>query len=62
MNEFEIIWPNQAKNSLKEIYDFYKMKSLIIAKKIKNELLASQKPSIFLNNISWMILTQNIEE
>lgn len=51
MKEFEIIWSNQAKNSVKEIYEFFKEKPLAVAK----------KPSIFLNNISPMILTQSIE-
>ena len=47
MNEFEIIWSNQAKNSLKEIYDYYKEKSIAGAKKIKNEILASPKAIYF---------------
>ncbi|ADR20842.1 hypothetical protein MATR_15320 [Marivirga tractuosa] len=33
MKEFEIIWSNQAKNSVKEIYEFFKEKPLAVAKK-----------------------------
>lgn len=43
MSNFEIIWSNHAKYSLKEIYNYYKDKSLMVARKIKNELLNSPK-------------------
>ncbi|MEX2379112.1 MAG: type II toxin-antitoxin system RelE/ParE family toxin [Vicingaceae bacterium] len=43
MGKLEVVWTNQAKNSLKAIYDYYKEKSLQGAKKVKNDLLQSPK-------------------
>jgi len=38
-----IVWTLQAKESLKEIYDYYKKKSLQGAKNVKNDILKSPK-------------------
>jgi plasmid stabilization system protein ParE len=47
MRKPEIIWSNQAKLALKDIFDYYKDKSLKTAKNIKSELLNSPKTVLF---------------
>lgn len=37
----KVIWTNKAKNALKEIYDYLKVDSVWVAKKVKSELIAS---------------------
>ncbi len=43
MEKLEVVWTNQAKESLKKIYNYYKDKSLQGAKKVKNDILQSPK-------------------
>lgn len=43
MDKLIIIWTNQAKSSLKSIYDYYKEKSLKGANNVKNDILQSPK-------------------
>jgi plasmid stabilization system protein ParE len=43
MEEIKIIWTKQARTSLKNIYDYYKEKSLQGAKSVKSDLLQSPK-------------------
>tara|TARA_B110000459_G_scaffold195997_1_gene237385 strand:+ start:195 stop:488 length:294 start_codon:yes stop_codon:yes gene_type:complete len=43
MNKLTIIWSNQAKTALKNIYDFYKEKSIQGAKNVKSDLLKAPK-------------------
>ncbi len=43
MKELKIIWAKQARLALKNIYDFYKDKSLQGAKNVKLDLLQSPK-------------------
>lgn len=38
MNSFKIVWTSTAKNTLKEIYDFYKPKSVQVAKNIVTDI------------------------
>ncbi len=43
MDQFKIIWSNQAREALKDIYDYYKEKSLQGARHVKADLLNSPK-------------------
>jgi len=43
MSKLKIIWTKQAKKALKDIYDYYKEKSLQGAKNVKTDLLQSPK-------------------
>ncbi|WP_109831004.1 type II toxin-antitoxin system RelE/ParE family toxin [Reichenbachiella versicolor] len=43
MDKFKIVWADQAKLALKDIYNYYKEKSLQVAKNIKSDLLQSPK-------------------
>lgn len=47
MKKLKIIWSDQAKFALKEVYDYYKDKSLQTAKNIKSDLLNSPKTIVF---------------
>ena len=47
MGKLKIIWTNQAKESLKSIYNYYKEKSLQGAKNVKLDLLQSPKTIYF---------------
>ena len=47
MKKLKIIWSDQAKFALKEVYDYYKDKSLQAAKNIKSDLLNSPKTIVF---------------
>ena len=47
MDELKIIWTDQAILALKDIYDFYKNKSLQGAKKVKLNILQSPKTIYF---------------
>lgn len=47
MEKFRIIWSKQARKSLKEIYDYYKEKSLQGARHVKADLLNSPKTIYF---------------
>ncbi len=46
-NKYKIIWTEIAKNDLKDIYEFYKVKSLIAAKKIIKEIAIAPKSVYF---------------
>lgn len=48
MEEVKIIWTKQAKLAVKNIYDFYKFKSLQGAKNVKSDILKSPKTIYFL--------------
>ncbi len=43
MSILKIVWTKQAKQALKDIYDYYKEKSLQGAKNVKTDLLQSPK-------------------
>jgi plasmid stabilization system protein ParE len=43
MHKLKIVWTKQAKNALKDIYDYYKNKSILGAKNVKSDLLQSPK-------------------
>jgi len=43
MAALKIIWTKQARDTLKEIYDYYKKKSLQGAKNVRSDLLQSPK-------------------
>lgn len=43
MSSFKIIWSEQARESLKQIHDFYKEKSIQGARNVKNDLLKAPK-------------------
>lgn len=43
----KIVWSIEAKNTLKEIYDYYKGKSLQGAKNIRSDLLNAPKKIVF---------------
>jgi plasmid stabilization system protein ParE len=47
MEKFRIIWSKQAKEALKDIYDYYKEKSLQGARNVKADLLNSPKTIYF---------------
>jgi hypothetical protein len=47
MEKFRIIWSKQAKEALKDIYDYYKEKSLQGARNVKADLLNSPKTNYF---------------
>ena len=47
METLKIIWTNQAKLQLKELYKFYKEKSPQGAKNIKNDILKATKELVF---------------
>ena len=47
MDKLKIVWTHQAKTALKDIYDYYKDKSLQGAKNVKSDLLESPKKIIF---------------
>lgn len=47
MEKFRIIWSKQARGALKDIYDYYKEKSLQGAKHVKADLLNSPKTIYF---------------
>lgn len=47
MSTHQIIWSQQAKKSLKEIFDYYKDKSLQGAKNVRADLLNAPKKTIF---------------
>ena len=43
MDKLKIIWTNQAISALKDIYNFYKKKSLQGALNVKNDIIQSPK-------------------
>lgn len=43
----KIIWSTQAKESLKDIYDYYKSKSLQGAKNVRSDLMNAPKKIVF---------------
>lgn len=45
--KFKIDWTDQAKASLKDIYDFYKKKSLEGAKNVRSDIFNSPKTIIY---------------
>lgn len=47
MSTLKIIWTKQARESVKNIYNFYKKKSLQGAKNVKSDLLQSPKTIYF---------------
>lgn len=47
MPKLKIIWTDQAKNALRDIYDYYKDKSPQGAKNVKSDLLKSPKTILF---------------
>ncbi len=47
MGKFTINWSKQARESLKEIYDFYKERSIEAARHMKADLLNSPKTIYF---------------
>ena len=47
MEEIKIIWTKQAKSAVKNIFDFYKIKSLQGAKNVKSDILKSLKTIYF---------------
>jgi hypothetical protein len=57
-----IIWTQNAKRSLKNIYDFYQPKSTKAAKKIIEEILQTAKNIQFAEQFKWMKLTTDTEE
>jgi len=46
-DKYKIVWSKESKQSVKDIYDFYKTKSLQGAKNIKNDIQKSPKSIIF---------------
>ena len=47
MSKLEIIWSEQARDSVKSIFNYYKSKSVQGAKNVKKDLLSSPKAIIF---------------
>lgn len=47
MPPLRIIWSKQAKESLQEIFDYYKSKSIQGARNVRNDLLKAPKKIIF---------------
>lgn len=47
MEKLKIVWTVTAKNQLKAIFDFYKIKSLAGAKNVKNDILNATKNIVF---------------
>ncbi|MGF1638748.1 MAG: type II toxin-antitoxin system RelE/ParE family toxin [Cyclobacteriaceae bacterium] len=47
MANFKIIWSIQAKTALKDIFNYYKKKSLQAARNVKSDLLNSPKSIYF---------------
>ncbi|WP_420319177.1 type II toxin-antitoxin system RelE/ParE family toxin [Ekhidna sp.] len=47
MSKPRIVWSIEAKNTLKEIYDYYKDKSLQGAKNVRYDLLKAPKKIVF---------------
>jgi plasmid stabilization system protein ParE len=47
MNKAKVVWTKQAKEALKDIYDYYKEKSLQGAKNVKEDLLKAPKSIYF---------------
>ena len=47
MKKFKIFWSENAKQSLKNIYLYYKPKSLQGAKKVRNDILKKVKEIVF---------------
>ncbi len=47
MESLKIIWSNQAIESLRAIYDYYKDKSLQGAENVKNDLLKAPRKMVF---------------
>lgn len=47
MEKLKIVWTLTAKNQLKAIFDFYKLKSLVGAKNVKNDILNATKNIVF---------------
>jgi len=45
--KFKIVWSKESKQSVKDIYDFYKHKSLQGAKNVKKEIINSPKSIIY---------------
>lgn len=43
MKKVKVIWSKQAQLAVKSIFDYYKLRSLQSAKKLRNELLQSPK-------------------
>lgn len=62
MVKLEIIWTNQAKDSLQKIYDYYKEKSLQGARNVKSDLLQNLRQFTTLNNIKLMKSILSTEE
>lgn len=47
MSQLKIIWSMEARNSLKEIYEYYKDKSPKGAKNVRSELLKAPSKIVF---------------
>jgi plasmid stabilization system protein ParE len=47
MEKLKIVWTVTAKNQLKAIFDFYKIKSLSSAKNVKNDILNATRNIVF---------------
>ncbi len=47
MSNSKIIWSTQSKESLKDIYDYYKVRSLQGAKNVRSDLINAPKKIIF---------------
>lgn len=62
MESLKIIWTKQARTSVKNIYNFYKEKSLQGAKNVKSDLLQSPKAIRFSKQYQMMILIPITEE
>jgi plasmid stabilization system protein ParE len=47
MEKLKIVWTVTAKNQLKAIFDFYKVKSLVGARNVKNDILNATRNIVF---------------
>ena len=47
MEALKIIWSLQAKNAVKDIFGFHKIRNIQFAKRIKSEIIASKKKTVF---------------
>ena len=43
MSKFEILWSDQAQESLRKIFEFYKERSVQGARNVKNDLLSAPR-------------------
>jgi len=51
LEEYEVIWTSQAKQDLKNIFEYWKKKSVQGAKNVRSDILQSPKPFIMQNII-----------